>query len=352
MKKNFLYLWTFFIVTILVMVGFNFFREAPKRETILDKVISIPEKLVANVPYLPPFCEEIPSNFKKGFVEIEDGELYYEEEGQGIPVVLINGGPGNTHHIFHPHFSRINDMARVIYYDQRGTGKSSSDETEKTYTVKQAVDDLESLRKALKIDKWTVLGFSYGGFLAQFYALNYPNNCSGLILVSSGIKWPSTEKNPCAYDPRLLKFVSQKEFDAINDISRRADEGLLSASQRIYNNNLSGYWKSERYYKPTPKEFIRRALYEWSPAPNFRETMLKEIYKISFEGKFNKFKIPTLIARGKWDFLWFNSTFESSKKNYPNARVKFFEKSGHLLFADEPEKFFKILKKFLKEEIE
>ena len=87
-----------------------------------------------------------------------------------MPVVLLNGGPGATHHYFHPWFSRAKDFARVIYYDQRGCGLSDYNPGA-GYSVFQAVEDLEQLRRALEIDQWVVAGHSYGGYLAQQYAV-------------------------------------------------------------------------------------------------------------------------------------------------------------------------------------
>ena len=188
----------FIFFSLLVLPGCKWFGTGAHRETIFDRVVSIPKELVFDIPQLPPLCDEIP-DLKKGFISIpnpnvktissslDEGrcELYFEEEGQGIPLVLINGGPGGTHHGFHPYFSQINDLACIIYYDQRGTGKSSSDKTGKTYTIKQAVEDLEAIREALDIDKWAVLGWSYGGLLAQCYALTYPEHVIGLILVAA-----------------------------------------------------------------------------------------------------------------------------------------------------------------------
>ncbi|GAF79104.1 unnamed protein product, partial [marine sediment metagenome] len=172
------------VALILAILSYKWFYKKPTRETIFDEIVNIPKDLVLDVPYLPPLCDEI-AGLKKGYADVKNGKLYYEEEGKGIPIVLINGGPGGTHHSFHPYFSQLKDVARVIYYDQRGTGKSSKDDTGKTYTIKQAVEDLESLRKALKIDKWAVLGWSYGGLLAQCYALTYPNRCTAIILGTS-----------------------------------------------------------------------------------------------------------------------------------------------------------------------
>ena len=148
--KNIFCLWII-ICFVVITPGCKWFQRKA-RETIFDKVVNVPETLEFNIPYLPPCCNKI-SGLQTGFIPIKDGTLYYETEGKGVPIVLVAGGPGGTHHGFHPYFSQIKDVAKIIYYDQRGTGKSSKDSARKTYTLKQAVDDLEDLRKALQIEQ-------------------------------------------------------------------------------------------------------------------------------------------------------------------------------------------------------
>jgi proline iminopeptidase len=316
-----------------------------QRETIFDRIVSIPDKLILDIPYLPPLCDELPG-LKKGYADIKDGKLYYEEEGQGIPLVLINGGPGGTHQGFHPYFSQLKDVARIIYYDQRGTGKSSADDTGKTYTIKQAVEDLESLRKVFKVDTWTVLGWSYGGLLAQLYTLTYPQHCNGLILVAGTTGVSDSTMKPV----RDQMFISPAEQAAIENIGKMGREGkFTSSTQVIYNKLLAGDWKKQFYHKPSPEELTRKALYGWESAPGFEEQMRPESDKINLKGKFDEFEIPMLITEAQWDLLWWNpERAKVMRKNHPQAQVEIFEKSGHSIFADEPEKFFSILRKFLK----
>jgi len=347
--KAFLFI-TIITFLILAIPGCSWFFKKPKRETIFDKVVTIPKELVLDVPYLPPFCDEI-KDLKKGYVDVKDGKLYYEEEGQGIPMVLINGGPGGTHHVFHPYFSRIADVARVIYYDQRGTGKSSQDDAGKTYTIEQAVEDLEELRKALNIEKWVVLGWSYGGLLAQCYALAYSSRCTGLILGASdpqgGDPTLYTGEGP-KYE-RAAMFISQEEFDAWNKIKEETQKGTLTPAQSFYNRYLTGFWKFAFYHKPTKESVIKNAHYGCTD-PAFRKTMISEIAKINLKGKFDDFKIPTLVVEGKWDVLWGDMDRVSiMRKTCPHAQIAVFEKSGHTIFADEPDKFFALLREFLKE---
>jgi proline iminopeptidase len=330
---------------VVLMSSGSLFCSSSGRETIFDRVVSIPQKLVLTIPNLPPLCDEI-ADLKKGFIEIKDGTLYYEQEGNknGTPLVLINGGPGCTHQGFHPFFSRIKNSTNLIYYDQRGTGKSSSDATGKTYTIKQAVEDLECLRKTLKIEKWAMLGWSYGGLLAQCYALTYPEHVTGLILVAA----ESGLSDPTMGPVRDQMFISQAEQDALNKISALYNAAKLTLPQTAYNALLVGGWKRQSYYKPTREELIRKALYEWSPAQGFEALIRAEAKKINLENKFDDFEIPTLIIEAKWDLLWWNpDRAELMRKNHPHAQVKIFKKSGHKIFADEPKKFFSILRNFL-----
>jgi Predicted hydrolases or acyltransferases (alpha/beta hydrolase superfamily) len=148
---------------------------------------------------------------------------------------------------------------------------------------------------------------------------------------------------------REKMFISQAEQDAIKNIEKKASEGKFTTdAQVIYNKRLCGDWKRFSYCKPTIEELARKAFYEWGPAKGFEELMRPESDKISLKGKFDDFEIPTLIMEAKWDLLWWNpDRAEVMRKNHPHAQVKIFKKSGHMIFFDEPEKFFPLLKDFL-----
>lgn len=109
--------------------------------------------------------------------------MYYEEVGnpEGKPILFLHGGPGaglssDYRRYFDPEFYRI------ILFNQRGAGKSTPHAELRENTTAHLVSDIEKLREHLNIEKWIVLGGSWGTTLALNYAINHPSKVVGLIL--------------------------------------------------------------------------------------------------------------------------------------------------------------------------
>jgi len=309
------------------------------RETVLDRKVHLSDQIVMGVPDVPPLCDNIPG-LTRHRVPVEGGSLYCESEGKGTPLVLVSGGPGCSHHIFHPHFSRAATFAQVIYYDQRGVGQSDSDATGEKYTVKQAVEDLDRLRTEFGIDKWVVLGHSYGGFLAQCYALEHPEHVLGLVLVCAEPGMPGLALEPT----RQYDFLTQEERDRITRVW--SQEGI-TREQGVYSAHWNGDWKRQAYYRPTDEELARTARYEWTPAAGFREHITKDLNYIDLQGLFADFEIPTLLVEAQWDLTWNTDKPHKLKANHPHGELTIFEHAGHSPFMDEPNRFFSVLAAFV-----
>jgi proline iminopeptidase len=311
-------------------------QEATKRERAMDRVVHIEEGVIREVPAAPRLCDSM--NIRKEKVDIGDCKLYCEQEGQGTPMVLLHGGPGATHHDFHPYLSQAAPFARVIYYDQRGCGLSDY-QPGQGYSMDQAVDDLDRLRRALGIERWVVLGHSYGGLLAQGYALKYPESLQGLVLVCA-----STGLRGKGLPSRAGEFLSPREQAKINEI--RSTPGL-SIAQIVYNDFLNGDWKRQSYYKPSREQIARTALYEWVHDKNFNSVMSQSADEVDLAGAFARCPLPTLILEGRWDMSWNTDKPERFQKNHPRAKLLVLSESGHSIFADQPNEFFGALRDFL-----
>lgn len=306
------------------------------RERARDRVVHIEESIIREIPQVARLCDGL--NLRKENVDIGDCKLYCEQEGQGTPLVLLHGGPGSTHIDFHPCFSRAVGFARVIYYDQRGCGQSEF-EPGKGYCLDQAVDDLDALRQTIGVDRWVVLGHSYGGLLAQCYAMKYPERVKGLVLVCA-----STGLHGGSMPSRQQEFMSQQERDKMAEIRKTSG---LSTAQLIYNNFLNGDWKRQSYYKPTRERIAQIASYGWVHDNNFNGIMSRSADAVDLAGCFSQCPIPTLIVEGTWDMSWNTDKPKTLATNHPNTRLVLFEESGHSPFEDEPIRFFGLLKEFM-----
>jgi proline iminopeptidase len=121
---------------------------------------------------------------RAGYLELDDiHQMYWEECGnpRGVPVVFLHGGPGAGSA---PAHRRFFDPAhyRIVIYDQRGAGRSRPLGELRNNTTPLLVEDLERLRRQLRIETWLVFGGSWGSTLALAYAIAHPERCAGLIL--------------------------------------------------------------------------------------------------------------------------------------------------------------------------
>lgn len=321
------------LIALIVFSATTHAAEPP--ETILDRKVHLEEDLIRDIPPVPRLCDAM--NLPKEHIDIGGCMLYCEREGQnGPPMVLLHGGPGCTHHIFHPSFSKAAQFARVIYYDQRGCGLSDF-KPGPGYTVDQAVDDFEHLRAKLGVGKWIVVGHSYGGLLAKCYAVKYPDSLLGLVLV--GASTAVSDRG----GSRQGEFMTPEETNRIGEIRKTPG---LSTELNVYNAFLNGDWKRQYFNKPSRERIAQIALYEWKHDAHFNSRMSGDTHRIHLDGLFKECPIPTLIFEGKWDMTWDTSKPDLMKTEHPRAELVLLDKSGHQMFDDEPKAFFGALQKF------
>lgn len=122
--------------------------------------------------------------YSSGFLAVDDTHnLYWEQSGnpQGVPIILLHGGPGAGATPTHRRFFDP-DHYRIIIFDQRGSGRSNPLGSLENNTTAHLVQDIETLRQHLKVDRWHVFGGSWGSTLAMSYAAQFPERCISMIL--------------------------------------------------------------------------------------------------------------------------------------------------------------------------
>jgi len=132
-------------------------------------------------------CEQKPKTpfFEQGTKQINGTNLYYKIIGNEEPVLIIHGGPGLSHDYFLPGLENLSKNHKLIFYDQRASGKSDMNINSESITLDNFIKDIDELRANLGIEKINLMAHSWGGILAMQYALKYPNNIKSLILVNS-----------------------------------------------------------------------------------------------------------------------------------------------------------------------
>lgn len=307
-----------------------------------DRAAEITSKIqLLKVPEVPSLCDSFEG--QKQRTNVGDCSLYTEiESGSGkYPLVILHGGPGATHHCFHPSFTQAKDsFSSIVYYDQRGCGSSDYIPGDNDYSVGQAVEDLEALRKQLGYGKWVVMGDSYGGILAQVYATKYQQNLTGLILVSSGLGFPNDLRT------RQWLHMTEEEMIKINELHRRFRAGEIDESTLVYNLQMNGDWKRQDIKLPTLDEMAHKALHDWKHDPHFRERIVPDMHAIDLRGQFASFGVPTLIIEGKNDYTWDERKPDVLKQNHPNAELVVLPDAAHSPFNDQPEEFFRQISQF------
>ena len=278
----------------------------------------------------------------EGYIQSSDSKIYYRTFGTGKPLLIINGGPGMNSDGFIDLAKTLSKNNETIIYDQRGTGKSTLQKLDtSTITMKLMVEDIESLRVHLKIKKWTILGHSFGGMLASYYASLYPENIESLILSSSG-----------GIDLELLSYVSRKlnarlssqEMDSLNYWNKKISEGDTSYYARLHRGlALAPAYVYNRKNIPA----IAERLTQGNSIIN--GLVWQDLQKIKFDckSKLSDFNKPVLIIQGKQDIIK-EETALKEHQILKTSKLVLLDNCVHYGWLDRPDEYFPEIEKFMR----
>ncbi|MFT3794347.1 alpha/beta fold hydrolase [Flavobacterium sp.] len=277
-----------------------------------------------------------------GFSPNTDGsKTHYRTYGSGQPLLIINGGPGMNSNGFEALAQKLSKHNLVIIYDQRGTGKSVLQKLDsKTVSMQLMASDIESLRKHLKLEKWHVLGHSFGGMLASYYATLYPERIDKLILsASGGIDLGLTQYVGAAIQSKLTKT----ERDSLAYWNAKIAKGDTTHQTRLgRGRNLAPAYLYDKKYVPILAERLTQG------NADLNQLIWDDLDRIHFDcaPKLKNYKKPVLIIQGKDDIIK-AETAEIAHRAFQNSEVVFLEHCGHYGWLDAEKEYFKALHSFL-----
>ena len=254
-------------------------------------------------------------------------KLFYESSGTGEPIVLIPGFASGAWAWFEQVESLSKDF-RVITFDPRGVSQSKISDGE-TVSLDAIARDIADLLDDLKIEKANVLGASFGGFVAQEFALAFPERLNKLILACTSFGG----KNHVAPDLEILmSFVST---------------GDLNKSERIRKFMVPAFTPEFRHAQAEVVEKIC-VLRERNFVPeNVYLAQLQSATTFDAERRAAGIEAETLILTGDADLVVPPQNSYNLAKAIPKARLKTIEGGSHMFFIEKAEEFNRIVSRFL-----
>ena len=272
------------------------------------------------------------ADFKSGRIDVGNGSLYYEEAGSGEPVIFVHGH-SLDHRMWDEQFAEFAKEYRVIRYDLRGYGASSSQTEDYQFTH---VQDLVTLMDSLHIRKAHIVGLSLGGFIGADMLGWFPERMASAFLASGNIRKSKGPSQPMTKEEALKRDeeIAALKVKGVDVMKREWFEGLMSSGG-------------------TRKERMRQPLWEMIDDWDAWQPLHKEVRVVAGLDAYEAIKknhptVPTLIVEGKSANNRYSNQPEILKY-LPNGKLKVLEDCGHMLNMEQPEAFNAALREFLKQ---
>jgi proline iminopeptidase len=274
---------------------------------------------------------------REAWIPVGNTKLYSREIGHGPAIIVLHGGPDFDHSYLLPEFDRLADSYRLIYYDQRGRGRSAEGVKPEDVTLASDIEDIDKVREFFHLDSVVVLGHSWGTVLALEYALHYPQRVSRLILMNPA---PASEAD---YKELRRDWLEKRpeEMARRKAIAETAayKEGDPAAVTAYYQIHFKPALAREQDYEKIVARFSAsftkegilksRAIEDrlmndsWASA-NF--DLLPQIQKL---------RIPTLVISGDHEFIPAGSA-EHIAAAIPKAHLVTLKSCGHFTYMECP----------------
>jgi proline iminopeptidase len=225
---------------------------------------------------------------------------------------------------------RLAQTRSVVFYDQRGTSRSSDSRGDET--IDKYVEDIESIRKTIGSPKVDFIGHSFGGYLAMAYTAKYPDRVRGLILVASA-------------PPKMGDLV--QVADALFPDSIEAWRAKRATLGR--NNPGSDYeiFQSMEFVDSVALGRFLDAVKNYRYNMEVNNIIRRDMANLDYTAAVRRFSQPALIINGRWDAIVPPVNGWRLHKELRNSSFRVIEAAGHLPHIERPDAFLKVVKPFL-----
>jgi len=268
----------------------------------------------------------------------------YVSQGKGPATLLVHpGGPGLTYHYLRGLLRLAKSNLRVILFNPRGVGHSWAPRRTADYTIAQMAEDVEAIRKALKIKELHLLGFSAGGFVALEYAHRYPKHLTSLLMCNTA----GSAEEIVQSNRMVLASASPKQRARLRVLTR------AKAFETAEYKSLA-----EEIFRPFQTRFLAGVHPDWKATRAntavYRTMMCRKGDEFAVDGTiarwdgrkyYSKIDLPTLVLVGRYDFF-LNASVEMDQRIEP-AHLRVLSRSSHMAILEQPREYLGAIREFL-----
>ena len=268
----------------------------------------------------------------------------YVSQGRGPATLLVHpGGPGLTYHYLRGFLKLANAHLRVILFNPRGVGHSWAPRSPSEYTIPKMAEDVEAIRRALRIEELHLLGFSAGGWTALEYAHRHANHLTSLLLCDT---CGSAEELRQA-NRLVLASASPRQRSRLRELTRAKAfasseyRALTEAIERPFQVRFvsarSPDWKATKFSVAVPRAMISRTGDAYAVDGTFARWDGRKYY--------SRIEVPTLVLVGRYDYF-LASSVEMDQRIEP-AHLRVLPRSSHMAILEQPKEFLGAVREFL-----
>ena len=282
---------------------------------------------------------------KEGYVDVPGGKIWYEVVGGGggSPLITLHGGPGSTHFGFEP-LKELGEDRPVIFYDQLGCGNSDRPDDLSLWNMERFVEELHILKNHLGLDKFHILGHSWGTMLGTDYCLTHPDGILSLIQSSPCISIERWVADCNAYRKQL-----PVEVQAVMDEHEKAG----TTESKAYRDAEKEFNKRHVLRLDTVPEAVLKGRRErgkvvydtmWGPNEFY---MTGTLLGYDRSEDLHRLGVPALYSCGRFDEAAPN-TVEWYASLTPNSEFVVYENSAHMPHWEDTSRYLSVVRDFLR----
>jgi proline iminopeptidase len=286
--------------------------------------------LLAVTACASPSPESQPRNADSGFVAVPGARLFYKSVGRGDPMLVVHGGPGLEHAYLLPGMLGLAKSNRLVFYDQRGGGRSEGEVNSATVSFDRFIADIDAVADSLRLGSFVLLGHSWGGLLALQFADRYPNRLRALVLMN-------TEEPGQRYLARTIEIATRRAAPdsaararlVASEALRRRDTSAMNAILRLaFRSTFADTALAHRlevHLAPRTAQNLSRVA----------ELVMGPLAKFDMWDVAARVRVPTLVLQGADDVTPIEMARELAR-TIPSAQLSVIDNAGHFPYVEKP----------------